>query len=140
MQRPRYSCCSPSFDEDSDARDAAEVERILSNLMAHIAALRSRTCWRKTARKAEQLAQGGRPRALAGRSLASGDSLTRRCVRPRLLLASHPAHTVVKAVRIVGQRLADTIYLIVGPPLREGEQLSLKLRQEWCISGKVHTT
>ena len=34
---------------------AAEVERILSNLMAHIAALRSRTCWRKTARKAEQL-------------------------------------------------------------------------------------
>jgi hypothetical protein len=39
---------------DSDAPVAAEVERILSNLMAHIAPYRSRTCWRKHGRQSRE--------------------------------------------------------------------------------------
>src|SRR5258705_6430804 len=43
----------PQLMGDSDAPVAAEVERILSNLMAHIAPYRSRTCWRKDGRQAK---------------------------------------------------------------------------------------
>ena len=42
----------PNLMEDSYAPLAAEVERIRSNFMAHIAPYRSRTCWQNMATKA----------------------------------------------------------------------------------------
>jgi len=45
---------TPTLMGDSDAPVAAEVERILSNLMAHIAPYRSRTCWRKHGRESRE--------------------------------------------------------------------------------------
>jgi hypothetical protein len=52
---------APSVDADSDALVAAEVERIRSNLMAHIAQLRSRTCWREDGAQSPESAQAPRP-------------------------------------------------------------------------------
>jgi hypothetical protein len=53
---------------DSDAPGAAEVERIRSNLVAHVAPLRSRTCWPKKAGKPGKLAQSIYSTVLVGRS------------------------------------------------------------------------
>src|SRR5713101_6845290 len=62
---------SHRFMGDSDALDAAEVERIRSNLMAHIAPSRSRTCWRKDRPQTREISQSSPPSALAGRPLAA---------------------------------------------------------------------